>query len=107
MRSLYRTTSSPVFDISNVSSRIITPTSGGLNSVLIFTYDPGPNNVQASGKIFDVRGDFIADMQNGPGGNQLQWNGHASNGEVVASGVYIYQIKGGKKIFNGTVVVAR
>ncbi len=107
IRSLYRTTSSPVFDISNVSSRIITPTSGGLNSVLIFTYDPGPNNVQVSGKIFDVRGDFIADMQNGPGGNQLQWNGHASNGEVVASGVYIYQIKGGGKIFNGTVVVAR
>ncbi len=107
IRSLYRTTSSPVFDISNISGRIITPTSGGLNSVLIFTYDPGPNNVSVSGKIFDVRGDFIADMQNGPGGNQLQWNGHASNGAVVASGVYIYQIQGGKKIFNGTVVVAR
>ena len=107
IRSLYRTTSSPVFDISNISGRIITPTSGGLNSVLIFTYDPGPNNVSVSGKIFDVRGDFVADMQNGPGGNQLQWNGHASNGAVVASGVYIYQIQGGKKIFNGTVVVAR
>ncbi len=107
IRSLYRTTSSPVFDISNISSRIITPTSGGLNSVLIFTYDPGPNNVSVSGKIFDVRGDFVANMQSGPGGNQLQWNGQSSNGAVVASGVYIYQIKGGGKIFNGTVVVAR
>lgn len=107
IRSLYRTTSAPVFDISNVSSRIITPTAGNLNSVLIFTYDPGPNNVAPTGQIFDLRGAHIANMQSGPGGNQLQWNGHASNGSVVESGVYIYQIKGGGKIFNGTVVVAR
>lgn len=95
-----------VFDVSNVSSRVITPNDDGLNDVLIIGYDPGPQDVTPSGVIYDVRGAFVAAMTPGLVPNTLTWDGKM-NGRAVTSGVYVYQIKGGGKTFNGTVVVAR
>ncbi len=95
-----------VFDISNASSRVITPNGDGLNDTLIFTYDPGPNNVTPSGKIFDLHGAAVADMAPGLVPNTLTWNGFM-NGQPVHSGVYVYRITGDGKTFTGTVVVAR
>jgi hypothetical protein len=96
-----------VFDISNLSSRVITPNGDGLNDTLIFTYDPGPNNVVAAGKIFDLHGAYVADMAPGPSpSTQLMWNGFM-NGVPVHSGVYVYRITGDGKTFTGTAVVAR
>ncbi|MFI5346994.1 MAG: fibronectin type III domain-containing protein [Elusimicrobiota bacterium] len=95
-----------VFDLSNLSSRVITPNGDGLNDVAIFTYDPGPNNVVPEGKIFDLRGAFVSDMAPGLVPNTLTWNGFMS-GLPVHSGVYMYRITGGGKTFSGTIVVAR
>ncbi len=96
----------PVFDVSNLASRVITPNGDGLNDTLIFTYDPGPNNVVPTGQIFDLKGRQVADMTPGAVPNTLTWDGRM-NGRYVTSGVYIYQIKGGGQTFNGTFVVAR
>lgn len=95
-----------VFDLSNLSSRVITPNGDGLNDTLIFTYDPGPKNVQPTGKIFDLQGAFVADMTPGLVPNTLTWNGYM-NGLPVRSGVYVYRITGDGKTFTGSIVVAR
>jgi hypothetical protein len=98
--------SGAVFDISNLSGRVITPNGDGKNDTLIFGYDPGPDNVAATGRIYDLKGAFVADMTPGPVPNTLTWDGRM-NGRYVASGVYAYEIKGGGKTFSGTIVVAR
>lgn len=95
-----------VFDVSGISSRVITPNGDGKNDTLIFTYDPGPNNVVPSGQIFDLRGAFVADMVPGLVPNTLTWNGYM-NGLPVHSGAYIYRITGDGKTFTGSIVVAR
>ena len=95
-----------VFDLSNISGRVITPNGDGKNDQVIFTYDPGPRGVQPEGKIFDMHGAFVALMRPGLVPNTLIWDG-MMNGRVVTSGVYVYQIKGDGKAFSGTVVVAR
>ena len=106
VRSQGRTSSGPVFDVSNISGRIITPDAPGRNSVWIFTYDPGPNNVIPTGRVYDLRGEHVADLQPGLVPNTLTWDGRM-NGRGVTSGVYIYHISGGGKTFSGTIVVAK
>jgi gliding motility-associated-like protein len=97
---------SAVFDVSNISSRVITPNGDGLNDTWIFSYDPGPRNVVPEGKIFDLRGAYVADMVPGLVPNTLTWNGYM-NGLPVHSGAYVYRITGDGKTFTGTIVVAR
>lgn len=69
-----------------------------------------PNNDRFTGKIYDLNGGIICDMKNETGSTDnpciLYWDGKNSKGDYVPSGVYIYQIEGGKTI-NGTVVVVR
>lgn len=105
IRSLLRSHGA-VFDFSNLSSRVITPNGDGLNDILIFGYDPGPNNVLPEGRIYDLRGALVAEMTPGLVPNTLTWDGKM-NGRVVTSGVYYYQIKGDGKTFNGSIVIAR
>ncbi len=95
-----------VFDLSNLSSRVITPNGDGRNDTLIFTYDPGPRDVQPTGQIFDLRGAFVADMRPGLVPNTMTWDGRM-NGRAVTSGVYVYRIAGDGKVFTGSIVVAR
>lgn len=95
-----------VFDLSNISGRVITPNGDGLNDVVIFTYDPGAGNAAVTGRIFDVNGAFVADMVPGLVPNTLTWDGRM-NGRAAASGVYVYRVTGDGKTFTGTVVVAR
>lgn len=95
-----------VFDLSNLSSRVITPNGDGLNDVAILTYDPGPAAVVPEGKIYDLRGAFVADMTAGLVPNTLTWDGRM-NGVPAASGVYMYRVTGGGKTFTGTIVVAK
>jgi fibronectin type 3 domain-containing protein len=95
-----------VFDLSNLASRVITPNGDGLNDVMILTYDPGPAAVVPEGKIYDMRGAFVADMAAGLVPNTLTWNG-MMNGVPAASGVYMYRVTGGGKTFTGTIVVAK
>lgn len=95
-----------VFDLSNLSSRVITPNGDGLNDTAILTYDPGPAGVVPEGKIYDLRGAFVADMAAGLVPNTLTWDGRM-NGVPAAGGVYMYRVTGGGKTFTGTIVVAK
>lgn len=105
IRSLFRAEGA-VFDLSNISGRVVTPNGDGLNDHIIFSYDPGPRNVQARGRIYDMTGAFVADMTPGLVPNTVVWNGKM-NGRPASSGVYVYKIEGDGKTYTGTVVVAR
>ena len=109
IRTLARVSQGPVFDVSNVLNRVITPNGDGKNDDFIVIYDPGPNKDVPSGRIYDLKGHYIADMKVAGTGvpNTITWNGKATNGRVVSNGVYVYAITGGGKNFTGTVVVAR
>jgi hypothetical protein len=97
------------FDLSNLTSRVLTPNGDGKNDVVIFTFD-NPNGSPVEGKIYDMRGAYVADMIPGTArgltAGQLVWDG-MMNGKPVTSGVYVYQVEAEGKVFNGTLVVAR
>ncbi|TBR16953.1 hypothetical protein EPO15_18065 [bacterium] len=93
------------FDISNITTRVVTPNGDGKNDVMLMLFD-NPNHVAVSGKIYDLRGAFVAEMTAGLAADSLQWDGKM-NGKAVTSGVYVYQVQGDGKTYNGTVVVAR
>jgi len=97
------------FDLSNLTSRVLTPNGDGKNDVVIFTFD-NPNNAPVEGKIYDMRGAYVATMIPGTArgltADQLVWDG-MMNGRPVTSGVYVYQVEAEGKMFNGTLVVAR
>jgi len=105
IRSLFRADGA-VFDLSNVSGRVVTPNGDGLNDHIIFTYDPGPRNASVRGRIYDMTGSFVADMVPGLVPNTVVWDGKM-NGRAATSGVYVYKLEGDGKTYTGTVVVAR
>jgi hypothetical protein len=71
-----------------------------------------PQSSAVTGKIFDIRGTYISDMQNFSDtgatiySGYLQWDAKA-NGLVVPGGIYIYQIQAEGKTWTGTLVVIR
>ncbi|MCK5583822.1 MAG: gliding motility-associated C-terminal domain-containing protein [Elusimicrobiales bacterium] len=92
-------------DFSGLSNRMLTPNGDGKNDTMVFVFD-NPRGSVTKGKIFDIRGAFIAKMTEGEIENSLSWNAKA-NGAIVPGGVYIYQIEGEGQVYNGTVVVIR
>ncbi|MBI5596154.1 MAG: hypothetical protein HY928_08715 [Elusimicrobia bacterium] len=97
--------SAATFDLSNITTRVVTPNADGKNDLMIMIFD-NPRGAAINGKIYDLRGAYVATMAPGPLPNSLQWDG-MMNGKVVTSGVYIYQVEGDGKLFNGTMVIAR
>ncbi|MBI3298550.1 MAG: gliding motility-associated C-terminal domain-containing protein [Elusimicrobia bacterium] len=97
--------SAATFDLSNITTRVITPNGDGKNDLMIMLFD-NPKGASVSGSIFDLRGAKVASMAPGPNPDSLQWDG-MMNGKPVTSGVYVYQVEGDGKLFNGTCVVAR
>jgi gliding motility-associated-like protein len=93
------------FDPSTITNRFITPNGDGKNDNVVFHVN-NPAFIATTGKIFDIRGGFVADMPYDPLGMNFTWDAR-SNGTVVPSGVYIYQIQAGDQVFNGTVVVIK
>lgn len=93
------------FNTSQLSNKAITPNGDGLNDAAVFTFD-NPADAAFSGRIYDIDGSFVADMTPGPIQYSLRWDGKAG-GQVVPSGVYVYQVRGEDKVYNGTVVVVR
>jgi len=94
------------FDLSGISNKAITPNGDGLNDTVVFTFQ-NPQDSAVGGKIFDMKGAFVADMSPASAVTSgLQWDGKSS-GRVVPRGVYIYEIKAEGKTFTGTVVVIR
>lgn len=94
------------FDISGISNKAITPNGDGLNDTVVFVFD-NPRDSAFSGKVYDTRGGFVADMRTGPvAGASLLWDGKAGGG-AVPQGVYLYKITAEGRTFTGTVVVVR
>jgi gliding motility-associated-like protein len=104
LRTIYREQAA-TFDLSNITTRVITPNGDNRNDQFMILFD-NPNRAHVHGKIFDMRGAYVADMAPGPQPHSLIWDGKM-NGRTVTSGVYVYQVEGDGKMFNGTVVVAR
>ncbi|MDI6641234.1 MAG: hypothetical protein QME68_02865, partial [Elusimicrobiota bacterium] len=92
-------------------NKIKTPTSMGDPNDRLEIFYENPERANIYGKVYAIRGNFVADMkpEEGPPA-RIIWDCKDNNGYLVLPGVYIYQIKveGPKsKAINGTVVVAR
>ena len=57
--------------------------------------------------IFDIDGAMVNELRGGPDGNELEWDGKDEGGEVVESGVYVYQMQIGDSYKTGTIIVAK
>ncbi len=93
-----------------VSPRIFTPNDDGVNDEVNFTF-PNPDREKMSqwGRIYDIQGRRICDLILDVTNEEIKsaWGGVNLAGEVVRSGIYIYQIKTSTKVFNGTVILAK
>jgi hypothetical protein len=95
------------FMISNVEPKIFSPNES--NSVIsrVRFYIENPNGVEVKGTIYDREGREVRSNIEAEQANVLYWDGRGSDGTIVKSGVYIYQIEADGKTENGTVVVAK
>jgi hypothetical protein len=84
---------------------IITPNGDNVNDELNVTFE-NPMSDGADGQIYNLSGSHVAKMS-AKTDTWFIWSGYDNNGVRVAPGIYIYQLKCGSKLFNGTVVVAR
>ncbi|MEW6555736.1 MAG: gliding motility-associated C-terminal domain-containing protein [Elusimicrobiota bacterium] len=91
--------------ISAFPKKIFTPNNDGINDEinLIFT---GITEENVEGEVFDITGKKVAILTK-KDFSWFAWDGKKSDGKIVLPGVYIYQIKNGKNVCNGTIVVAR
>ncbi len=89
-----------------VSPRIFTPNNDGINDVVTFIYE-NPKNDRVCGKIFDMGGSVVRDNLYQNSISSLIWDGKNNENICVKGGVYIYQIKAGNSVINGTVVLAK
>jgi len=85
--------------------RIITPAcADGKNDVAYFS---GLTGQVATIRIYDITGKKIRTIE----GEPYEWDGTDDDGNIVESGVYIYQFKadveGKKRLVSGTIVVAK
>lgn len=93
-----------LFPVSNVSDlfrpkeRIITPNGDGKNDFATFDGLPAGTKVV----IFDVTGRVIREFS-----DVNFWDGKDDQGNVVESGVYIYQVHGPDGLVSGTITVAK
>ena len=90
---------------SSFPTKIFTPNNDGINDEINLTFTAVTEDL-TDAEIFDITGKKIADMTQNDY-TWFSWDGKNSDGKTVQPGVYIYQVKSGKNICNGTVVVAR
>ncbi|MDE0502706.1 MAG: hypothetical protein OXI86_01405 [Candidatus Poribacteria bacterium] len=57
--------------------------------------------------IFDIDGAMVKELRAGPDDKELEWDGKDERGDVVESGVYVYQMQIGDSYKTGTIIVAR
>ncbi len=58
-------------------------------------------------KIYDIDGGLVKELITTSGEQELNWDGKNEDGELVESGVYIYQLQVGERYATGTVIVAK
>ena len=91
--------------VSSFPTKIFTPNNDGINDEINLTFT-GVTEDLTDAEIFDITGKKIADMKKNDY-SRFSWDGKNADGKTVLPGIYIYQVKSGKNICNGTVVVAR
>ena len=89
-----------------VYPRVITPNGDGWNDEAYFEY-ANPKRHSVVMRIYDIRGRVKRMLEVGGNESSFAWDGKDENGDVVPSGIYIYQIEGKGEVINGTIVVAR
>ena len=57
--------------------------------------------------IFDIDGMLVKTLTALPGETELIWDGHDESGEIVESGIYVYQLQVGESFKTGTLIVAK
>ena len=66
---------------------------------------------EASGEftvlIFDIDGMLVRSLTASPGETELIWDGRNEAGEIVESGVYVYQLQVGESFKTGTLIAAK
>ena len=66
---------------------------------------------EASGEftvlIFDIDGMLVRTLTASPGETELIWDGRNEAGEIVESGVYVYQLQVGESFKTGTLIAAK
>ncbi|MFH1369453.1 MAG: gliding motility-associated C-terminal domain-containing protein [Elusimicrobiota bacterium] len=83
--------------------KIITPaTKDGINDLAQFD---GLSGEDVKIKIYDIEGRLMRTVNVLKEGNV--WNGISDDGQIVESGVYIYQFKFQDKLYSGTIIVAK
>jgi gliding motility-associated-like protein len=82
--------------------KIITPNGDGANDQLVFNFFDTAATIRV--EIFDVTGHRVRTLS---GVNTLAWDGRDDSGDIVESGVYIYQYTDTGKRISGVVAVAK
>ena len=93
--------------LQTVPRKIFTPNGDGVNDTFQIFFDNPQSSVISQAKVYDITGAEVADLQLGPTGDSLAWNGRDHGGRVAHTGIYIYQIQAEGKTYNGTVVLAK
>ncbi len=57
--------------------------------------------------IFNINGVLVKELIGDAGARELEWNGEDEDGNLVESGVYVYQMQVGESFKTGTVIVAK
>lgn len=71
-------------------------------------YMPTAQNVELA--IYNITGQKIKSLVNGKqsaGNHQIQWDGRNDNGELAASGVYIYRLQAGSEVLTRKMALLR
>jgi len=121
---ILRAQTSGGFHFRGLLNRLVVPKNVGLNSAAVFCFD-NPSDSGVSIKIFSLTGSQVASPQAGGGmpsagslcpqdsnnfvpgsARYATWDG-TSNGSIVHSGVYVYQIQAEGLTYTGTLVVVR
>lgn len=87
--------------------RIFTPNADGVNDSFQIFFENPKDSVISQSKVFDITGAEVSDLQLGPTGDSLAWNGRDKSGRVAPGGIYIYQLQAEGRTWNGTVVLAK
>ena len=83
------------------TQKIITPNGDGTNDLALFSFD---HDESITVEIFSVQGHRVRSLI---GAGQLSWDGRDNSGEIVESGVYMYQYKYKGSRISGLIAVAK
>ena len=104
--SLYALATLGSVTLTKVACRILTPNGDGYNDKARFELD-NPEQLPVTGTVFDLSGARVASLQQGSTPDVLLWDGKDEDGQIVAGGIYIYQLEFQSEHATGTVAVAR